>query len=241
MHALPKSFQEEYGGRLLKNINAYVELENLQGCIENRPRKKHKTDDAPDSQHVIQEPCSDDPHFGMEDDSAGCPYPSHGRTKTVWKTLQAYGFIKSADKKAVFDELTPSSCFECFVRKSVKKPDNILDDGQIKGYEITSLAKKIRNFHQVDDDDEEAFETEDDMDLVTRALSTSGIEDHFYSFCREDWEESINTWHCRICKCCQDWREWHCKGCNKCRYGASIPCEECNPNEYASLQRQYGF
>jgi hypothetical protein len=49
---LPENFQKEYGDRLLKNINAYIESEKLQGCIENRPRKKRKTD-APDSQGVI--------------------------------------------------------------------------------------------------------------------------------------------------------------------------------------------
>ncbi|KAK1735578.1 ATP-dependent DNA helicase, RecQ family [Skeletonema marinoi] len=50
---LPENFQKEYGDRLLKNINAYIDSEKLHSCIENRPTKKHKRGDAPDSQDVI--------------------------------------------------------------------------------------------------------------------------------------------------------------------------------------------
>ena len=51
---LPEHFQKEYGDRLLKNINAYIESEKLQGCIENRPRKKRKSDlSSGESQDVI--------------------------------------------------------------------------------------------------------------------------------------------------------------------------------------------
>jgi bisphosphoglycerate-dependent phosphoglycerate mutase len=39
---IPEHFQEEYGDRLLKNINAYIESENLHEIIERRPRKKLK-------------------------------------------------------------------------------------------------------------------------------------------------------------------------------------------------------
>jgi hypothetical protein len=49
---IPEHFQKEYGDRLLKNINAYIESEKLQGCIESRPAKKRKRE-APDSQDVI--------------------------------------------------------------------------------------------------------------------------------------------------------------------------------------------
>ena len=50
---LPENFQKEYGDRLLKNINAYIDSEKLHSCIENRPTKKHKRGGAPDSQDVI--------------------------------------------------------------------------------------------------------------------------------------------------------------------------------------------
>jgi ribonuclease D len=49
---LSKSFQEEYGDRLLKNINAYIESENLQGCIENRPGKR-KRGGSPNNSSVL--------------------------------------------------------------------------------------------------------------------------------------------------------------------------------------------
>lgn len=50
---LPENFQKEYGDRLLKNINAYIQSENLQSCIEERRAKKRKKDSASDSNDVI--------------------------------------------------------------------------------------------------------------------------------------------------------------------------------------------
>lgn len=195
-----------------------------------------------------------DHHFGMEDDSSRDPYTNRGRTEAVWKTLQAYGFKKSADKKEVFDGLSPSACFELFVRESVKDADNILEDGQIEGDTVSELAKRIRNSHDIsylDEPVQEAIKAEDDVELVMRALSgdiqRDGPNDDgeslyytglFYSFCREEVEQSNCTWHCRVCKECKDWRDWHCKGCKTCKYGASIPCDKCNSREYASWQRQ---
>ncbi len=43
---LPENFQKEYGDRLLKNINAYIESEKLQSVIEKRRTKKRKRDDV---------------------------------------------------------------------------------------------------------------------------------------------------------------------------------------------------
>mmetsp|Transcript_26208 Transcript_26208/g.32307 ORF Transcript_26208/g.32307 Transcript_26208/m.32307 type:complete len:229 (-) Transcript_26208:90-776(-) len=200
-----------------------------------------------------------DHHFGMQDSSTRGPYTTRGRTDAVWKTLQAYGFKKSADKKKAFDGLIPTSCFEYFVRENVKEMGNILEDGQIEGNTVSELAKRIRSSHEIgyiDDSIQEKIEKEDEMELVTRALSTKGIQrDHgpnddresgyytdlFYSFCREEVEQSTGTWHCRVCKGCKDWRDWHCKGCKTCKYGASIPCDKCNATEYASWRRQAGF
>ena len=52
---VPEHFQKEYGERLLKNINAYVESENLRGIIEKQPRKKQKRkgDDAADEDVIV--------------------------------------------------------------------------------------------------------------------------------------------------------------------------------------------
>ena len=43
---LPENFQKEYGDRLLKNINAYIESEKLQSIVEKRRTKKRKRDDV---------------------------------------------------------------------------------------------------------------------------------------------------------------------------------------------------
>ena len=45
---VPENFQKEYGDRLLKNINAYIQMENLQQCIEDRQVKKRKKDSEED-------------------------------------------------------------------------------------------------------------------------------------------------------------------------------------------------
>lgn len=71
--------------------------------------------------------------------------------------------------------------------------------------------------------------------LFTDPESHNGF---YYSFCRGgvrydpngslgSWEQSDCTWHCPVCKECNDWREWHCGTCKKCTYGSSIPCEGC--------------
>jgi hypothetical protein len=39
---LPQNVQKQYGERLIKNINAYIEQEKLQKYVENRPSKKQK-------------------------------------------------------------------------------------------------------------------------------------------------------------------------------------------------------
>lgn len=56
---------------------------------------------------------------------------------------------------------------------------------------------------------------------------TGAWRSYYYSFCRKYWEQDSCTWHCKVCKECNDWREWHCKECKQCTYGISIPCEGC--------------
>ena len=45
---LSDNFQKEYGDRLLKHINAYIQLNDLQKCIEDRQAKKRKKDSEED-------------------------------------------------------------------------------------------------------------------------------------------------------------------------------------------------
>ena len=40
---LSHNVQQQFGERLIKNINAYIEQENLQQYVENRPKKKRNT------------------------------------------------------------------------------------------------------------------------------------------------------------------------------------------------------
>ena len=40
---IPENVQKQYGERLIKNINAYIEQENLLHFIQNRTKKKLKT------------------------------------------------------------------------------------------------------------------------------------------------------------------------------------------------------
>ncbi|KAI0419491.1 hypothetical protein F5X98DRAFT_335233 [Xylaria grammica] len=90
---------------------------------------------------------------------------------------------------------------------------------------------------------------------LQRALLRMGLlqtysYNYFFSFCRgggrwgEDiadsvqlfpggsWEQETCTWHCPVCRECNDWREWHCATCNKCKYGVSLPCDGCGGVTY---------
>jgi hypothetical protein len=54
---LPENVQKNYGERLLKNINTYIEMEKLESYLEARPKKKPKSDSlsvaAEKAVHVI--------------------------------------------------------------------------------------------------------------------------------------------------------------------------------------------
>eukprot|EP00956_Cyclotella_meneghiniana_P034883 scaffold109059_cov23-Cyclotella_meneghiniana.AAC.1 len=232
---------EEFGSETDDNDN------DLHSNSDDTSVSAKKTDISNDSPTSIgkesynwDDPCWDH-HFGMEDDRRS--YDNKGRTQAVWKTLHAYGFSRNSENK--FDDAEPDTCFEFFVRQRVKKSHSVLASGEIVGFEINSLADQIRTSHQIgylDSETQTLIRDMTDEVLVKEALS-SGIKgtDLYYSFCREDLEQSMCTWHCKICKECKDWREWHCKGCNKCQYGASIPCSTCNPKEFASWETACGF
>ncbi|KAL7532408.1 hypothetical protein ACHAXR_004611 [Thalassiosira sp. AJA248-18] len=53
---IPQMFQKQYGERLVKNINSYIEQEKLQQYVENRPKKKQKTavdESKPESNPIL--------------------------------------------------------------------------------------------------------------------------------------------------------------------------------------------
>lgn len=49
----------------------------------------------------------------------------------------------------------------------------------------------------------------------------------WFSFCWEQVVQEGDSWHCKVCGECRDWREWHCENCNRCTYGVTLPCEHC--------------
>lgn len=209
------------------------------------------SDDDDDFDHDFDDSGADH-HFGMEDDSAGEPYTNRGRSEDVWKILMAYGFQKRSSADGNDDDagdLLPNACFECYAREQCRRglalPGQVLPSGEITGWTVSSLAQKIRSSHQIgylDAKYKKEIVDMADADLVRDALSCKGLdvsEGYFYSFCRGDLEQGGCTWHCRICRQCQDWREWHCKGCNKCQYGVSIPCSKCSPREYEYCSRNF--
>lgn len=185
-----------------------------------------------------------DHHFGLESDKAANAYTSRGRNDAVWKILEAYGFRRSTDSKKTkeqFEGPTPAPCFELVARTHCSKGEfisgNVLENGEMVDYRVAELANKIRSSHHIDymdDDQKKKILQMDDATLVRDALSVGGLDNgsHYFSFCRDDLEQSDCTWHCRICKGCMDWRDWHCKGCNTCKYGVSIPCDKCTPGKY---------
>ena len=56
-------------------------------------------------------------------------------------------------------------------------------------------------------------------------------ETYWYSFCWDEVVQDSCTWHCEVCRECQDWRVWHCSQCNKCTYGVTLPCEHCGRDD----------
>eukprot|EP01084_Bolivina_argentea_P127741 225894_1 len=63
------------------------------------------------------------------------------------------------------------------------------------------------------------------QDLLLKDYYCEECGEIFYSFCRENTDQENCTWHCDICKECQDWRVWHCETCNLCTYGQTLECE----------------
>lgn len=135
-----------------------------------------------------------DHHFGMEHDNAGGPYSNRGRTELVWKILNAYGFRRTTDAngKAVFaDGDVPTQCFEREVRLCASRSGKdgydgtILESGEMAAYTVSSLAKRIRSSHHIDEMDQEQkqqLENMSDADLVREALSGDLLMIYYYSF-----------------------------------------------------------
>ncbi|XP_071150871.1 uncharacterized protein [Mytilus edulis] len=124
------------------------------------------------------------------------------------------------------DELDLDPClkdyvnFECEdVSKLEKHLTNKLEAGEY-GHEMESLMLKYPERYNFDDITVAEYLNAEKKEKSYRTL--------FYSFCRSAPEQCDCTWHCKVCKQCQDWRSWHCSNCNKCAYGISNSiCEYC--------------
>ncbi|VDH99450.1 Hypothetical predicted protein [Mytilus galloprovincialis] len=124
------------------------------------------------------------------------------------------------------DELDLDPClkdyvnFECEdVSKLEKHLTNKLEAGEY-GHEMESLMLKYPERYNFDDITVAEYLNAEKEEKSYKTL--------FYSFCRSAPEQCDCTWHCKVCKQCQDWRSWHCSNCNKCAYGISNSiCEYC--------------
>lgn len=78
---LPQNVQKQYGERLIKSINAFIDQEKLHQYIENRPKKKHKSvaeDNKMESKPIlIDVPDSDEDEFDDGIDYSAIQIPTH--------------------------------------------------------------------------------------------------------------------------------------------------------------------
>lgn len=160
------------------------------------------------------------------------PYSMRGRTPDVLDALEYYGFA-DLDKE---ESLKPHPCFEYMIRKECKKARSRGVDADIPT--IETLAMCIRGSYTYEDiGKEDSDKDESDEEFILRLISANGGM-YYYSACSGQVMQSHCTWHCRVCKKCDDWREWHCGGCNKCQYGISIPCQEVSESMFSLVRIQ---
>eukprot|EP01036_Dinobryon_divergens_P034030 gene34030-43968_t len=145
------------------------------------------------------------------------PYTASRRSQWLKDILSSLGLNVLKDKSPE----NPYPCYESYLR--CKGPHNFNAEEEIR-----SLAAAIRgssNFEYI----AKAVESKSDAELVKTCLSSGGDVEFYWSACSDQLEQKGNTWHCKNCNQCQDWREWHCKRCNKCQYGVTFPCKKCQP------------
>ncbi|CZT20259.1 uncharacterized protein RCC_06117 [Ramularia collo-cygni] len=135
--------------------------------------------------------------------------------------------------------LAPLPCFLTFASK--KKVDfKKLEQDMLKDDDAFEYDFWLKEWKDEKSTLEQKDIAEHNNKLLRYGLfkNPNDLSDSFYSFCRGmanfepggdlgTWEQDSCTWHCPVCKECNDWREWHCGKCKKCTYGVSIPCEGC--------------
>ena len=78
---LPQNVQKQYGERLVKNINAYIEKEKLQQYIENRPKKKQKTAVVEESKPILIDVPDSEDEFDDGIDYSAIQIPAQKRNE----------------------------------------------------------------------------------------------------------------------------------------------------------------
>ncbi len=145
------------------------------------------------------------------------PYTASRRKQWLKDILASLGLNVLKDKSPE----NPYPCYESYLRFKGEHNFNAAE-------EIKSLAAAIRSsrsFEYI----AKVVEKMSDAELVKKCLSSGGDLEFYWSACTDQLEQKGNTWHCKNCNQCQDWREWHCKRCNKCQYGVTFPCKKCQP------------
>ena len=145
------------------------------------------------------------------------PYTVSRRSQWLKDILSSLGLNVLKDKSPE----NPHPCYESYLRCKGQHHFNTEE-------EISSIATAIRGSSSFEYIAKEV-ENKSDAELVKICLSFGGDVEFYWSACSEQLEQKGNTWHCKNCQQCQDWREWHCKRCNKCQYGVTFPCKKCQP------------
>ena len=129
------------------------------------------------------------------------------------------------------DKLRFNACYAQVLRKHKGKAK--LDAMDIDAL-FRDLERELPDIAYTDDFAREWIEKQDSgapRAELMQSLLRQGLSDQGYfkwSVCRGGtWVQDDCTWHCRVCRECNDWREWHCSVCKKCQYGSSIRCEGC--------------
>ena len=99
---IPENVRKSYGERILKNINVYIETNKLQKYLENRPKKKPKSDSvqvttAPEVVNVLEDSGDEFQDDGI--DFSAIPLPGG---QVDMKTDEPKSKLKSSKSSSYF-------------------------------------------------------------------------------------------------------------------------------------------
>ncbi|KAF6812314.1 hypothetical protein CSOJ01_05184 [Colletotrichum sojae] len=165
--------------------------------------------------------------------SCHCSSCAEGPGKCTNKLNDFFRFLRPDPNEGSGVRMQAEPCFASYLIQNSKTPGRLSLAALTRSLE-ESLDESAKDPLEYDTwlakwaEEREVTAKEDEPDhlrkLVRRGLVRSkGHKMYYYSFCKGDWADNMNTWHCEACKQCQDWCDWHCTKCNKCTYGVSLP------------------